>query len=159
MKRVFLATLLLLTVVTCTRQHQSSALIPAQAVVDSLASALTGRPSQEGDLINIPDEIESPIAIGQEQLERSVFFKLSVRDIWAFRQGDRLTTILKSLKVSPSSELMDLRWGIVLYAEKDVRLGAIYVDRFGRGGAINEFTVSFDKELYHWFRDVGRGFH
>ena len=68
----------------------------------------------------------------------------------------RPTGVMMTAAIEPARDGADLRWGVVFYslAEKEKRLGAIYFDRTGRSGALNDLPVSFGKGAFLQVRKV-----
>ena len=63
--------------------------------------------------------------------------------------NDRTVVIV----VQPVGEMPDVRWGIVFYGRDQARVGALYLDRWGRDGAVAGSPVSFRGKLFHWLAD------
>ncbi|HVP37150.1 MAG TPA: hypothetical protein VMT04_09170 [Terriglobales bacterium] len=123
-----------------------------QSQIDSMAMELSNRNIGRIEILQIPPYIETYARITPEMLERSFYYKLTIRDASGGIYGQKLAELLKSLKVKPRSEMEDIRWGIIFYDVNDSRAGAIYFDKWGTNGAVGDIPVSFRGGLFRWLK-------
>lgn len=121
-----------------------------QSQIDSIAMELSNRTIGKIEILQIPPYIETYARITPEVLERSFYYKLTIRDASGGIYGQKLDELLKSLKVKPQSEMADIRWGIIFYDVNESRVGAIYFDKWGKDGAVGDIPVLFKGNLFKW---------
>ena len=122
----------------------------AQSQIGSIATKLSKLEIGKIEILQIPARILTRIDVTPEMLERSFYYKLTIRDARGGAYCSKLAELLKSLKVQPRSEMEDIRWGIIFYDMDDSRAGAIYFDKWGTRGAVGEIPVSFKGDLFRW---------
>lgn len=122
----------------------------AQSQIDSIAMDLSNRNIGKIEILQIPSYIETYARITPEMLEKSFYYKLTIRDASGGIYGQKLAELLRSLKVQPRTEMADIRWGIIFYDVNDSRAGAIYFDKWGKDGAVGDIPVSFKGDLFKW---------
>lgn len=118
---------------------------PARETVARLAKAEIDRV----DIFYVPWQIDTTVAITPDMLERGFYCRLTIRYMLYGARGRKVVEALNSLTVEPHSE-SDLRWGIVFYDRKNVRLGAVYFDARGRHGAVDGHPVAIRGSLFRW---------
>jgi len=69
-------------------------------------------------------------------LETHYDYKLIIRNIGGSSYESDLTAALKSIRVEPSADMPDLRWGTIFYGTDDARVGSLYFDVRGTAGAV-----------------------
>lgn len=120
---------------------------PARETVARLSSAEIDRV----DIFHVPARIDTSVAITPDMLERTHFYyRLTIQHMLYGARSQEITEALKSLVVEPRSEVSDLRWGIVFYDRKNVRIGAVYFDIRGRYGAVDGHPVAIRGSLFRW---------
>ncbi|HED5889265.1 TPA: hypothetical protein R5S02_004519 [Salmonella enterica] len=126
--------------------------INPQDEVDTLLSNIKSGGFDRIDIICIPSSVESVMRINQEALEKSFFYKISMREIAATYYWDDLINELNSTEVGVINDLKDLRCGVTFY-KGEVKIVSLYYDEKGRCGAINSTPVVFKGGLYDWIRN------
>ncbi len=118
-----------------------------QAQLDFLS-----RESQAGrigkvEALQIPKGLNTRNPVTAEYLESGWFFKFTVRRLDPANSAE-LTKVLKAIKTGPYSAKMDFRSAVIFYSwPEEKRIGAIYFDRIGSHGAVNDVPVSFGENL------------
>ncbi|GAB4351230.1 MAG: hypothetical protein Kow0099_35230 [Candidatus Abyssubacteria bacterium] len=102
------------------------------------------------EIVQIPPEVLTRTRITPEMLETQFHYKLTIRDMRGGAYREELAKTLKSTAVQPQSEMVDIRWGIVFYDANDMRVGAVYLSKWGKNGAVGETPVSFKGKLFKW---------
>ena len=57
---------------------------------------------------------------------------------------------MRGASVNPQTETADLRWGVLFYSDQNKRVGAVYFDKWGKTGYIDDTPVSFTGGLFAW---------
>lgn len=122
----------------------------AEQHVTNISTALSRNQIGRVEIVQIPRGVATRAAITPEMLERQYHFKLIIRDVFNSARRDRLVEALRSVSVEPRDDATDLRWGIIFYLRNSNRAGALYFDRTGRYGAVNDEPVSFKGEFFSW---------
>lgn len=126
---------------------------PANSEVDGLAAKITRGEIEKIEIFQIPPRILTRTRITPEMLEKQYYYKLTIRDVRGGALQIKLVEAIKSTVVQPQSEMADIRWGIVLYAVDGKRVGALYFDKSGEKGAVDNSAVSFKGDLFKWLDD------
>jgi hypothetical protein len=121
-----------------------------QSQVDGLVAKLARGEIGRIEILQIPPYICTDIRTTPERLEMIFHYKLIIRDIGFTVYRDKLLKAMKSVTVQPESEIGDVRWGVIFYDQKDNRVGAIYMDQWGKAGAVGDMPVSFKGNLFKW---------
>ncbi len=130
-------------------QNRSAARLQLDAIVDAIREGNLGTT----EILQIPSEVEHPANITPLSLENTWENRLTVKLLRSSQQ-EKLASTLRMATVQPLDvklDRLDVRWGIVFYAHRTPegkRLGAIYFDRTGRKGAVNNIPVAFDPTLF-----------
>jgi hypothetical protein len=123
---------------------------PLQPQVDSVAAALRASGVGRIEIVAIPPETETAIAVRPEGLEQHPAYRLTIRDVRTVAIRDRLSQALDSLTVRPSSDAGDIRWGVIFYDIQGKRLLGVFFDRDGKRGAIDSAGASMGGQFYNW---------
>lgn len=122
----------------------------AQKQVDGIAALLTNHDIGTVEIFHIPPHVESPISISSEMIEKHFEYRFTIRSIELGEYEEELAKVMKSVKVSPGPESVDIRWGIVFYHTDGRRLLGIYLDGEGESGLVGHTHVSFNRNLFNW---------
>jgi len=122
----------------------------AQSRIDSLATALRTNKIGRIEILRIPGNVETTMRITPDALGRGFHYKFVIRDLQSSSYHADLLAAMTSTTVQAAKDKGDLRWGIIFFNTKDVRVGAIYFDTFEDRGAVNEIPVSFKGDLSKW---------
>ena len=117
-------------------------------IVDSVRAGKVRRV----EILQIPPELYTNVAITPDVLERNYYYKLTIRDIQRTSYEGGMATALASVSASAGGEMPDLRWGIIFFDEVDKRIGSLYFDSAGTRGAIDSMPVAFSGDLARWLR-------
>jgi len=123
---------------------------PAQLKVDALAVKLTNYEIIKIEILQIPMEMSTDTQITPDLLERVFRYKLTIRDIRGGAYQSEIIDVLKSTVVQPRTKSPDLRWGVIFYNKEGIRVGALYFDRSGNFGAVDNTPVFFSGTFYRW---------
>jgi hypothetical protein len=102
------------------------------------------------EILQIPSRILTRTRVSPEMLERQFHYKLTIRDIRGESQLRALNEAMKSVVVEPETEEPDLRWGLIFYGLDDSRVGALYFDKAGRRGNMDNTPVHFQGDIFEW---------
>jgi len=122
----------------------------AEAGFDAISAALSRGEVGRVELLRVPPNLETRAAITPEALERIYYTKLVIRNIAEMPLRRQMIEALKSTSIHPRDYIADVRWGLIFYSREDVRIGAIYFDRSGRNGAVNDAGATFHGRLFNW---------
>jgi len=137
----------------CAEGNQVKADSQTGSEVDGLVAKLAKGEIGRVEVLQIPPEVLTRTRITPEMLERQFDYKFTIHDVrgGAYRKG--LLEAMRSVEVGPRSEMPDLRWGIVFYDVHDMRVGALYFDKTGSRGAVDNAPVSFRGDFFKWLKD------
>jgi hypothetical protein len=123
---------------------------PVQSEVDVLAAKVAGGEIERIEIFQMPPRLLTRARITPAMLERQYYYKLTIRDVRGNIQQNKLVEAMKSTMAQPQSEVTDIRWGIVFYNVDGTRVGALYFDKSGNNGAVNDTAASFKGDLFKW---------
>lgn len=126
----------------------TAALHQLSVVVDSIRAGKVRRV----EILQIPPQLYTNVAITPDVLERSYYYKLTIRDIQKTTYEGPMATAVASVSASVGGEMSDLRLGIIFFDEADKRIGSLYFDSAGTRGAIDSVPVAFGGDLAKWLR-------
>src|SRR5260370_37708756 len=126
----------------------------AQECVDAISLALSRGEVGRVEILRVPPNLETRAAISPAVLENIYDTKLVIRNIAEMALRSKMIEAFKGSSVQPRDYIADLRWGVIFYSREDVRIGAIYFDRSGRNGAVNESGTSFQGGFFHWLESM-----
>jgi|SRR5882724_3013968 len=125
-----------------------------QACADAIVLAINRGNVGKVEILRLPSNLETRAAVSPEALERIYYTKLVIRDMAAIPWRGKMIEAFKGISVRPRDYIADLRWGLIFYSREDVRIGAIYLDRSGRYGAVNAVGASFQGGLFNWLEST-----
>ena len=125
-----------------------------QTDVQAISTALAKDQIGKVEILQIPPRILMRAQVSPEALERQYHNKLIIRDINANAYRAKVIEAFKTISVQPRNDTADLRWGVVFYSLEGTRVGAVYFERSGRYGAVNNLPVSFRGNFFHWLDDT-----
>jgi len=129
----------------------------AQSAVNSIEKALENYQVFKVEIVHVPEYVESRTQFDTKGLEDRFFYKVTIADIRGNPYRADLIAAVKSMTADGRQTSVDLRWGIIFYNEDGTRVGAIYFDRSGRHGAVNDEPVNFNgiwsNSLLAWLKD------
>jgi hypothetical protein len=120
---------------------------PAQETVNALANAVSGQQIERLEIIQMNPWVMTRSRITPQALEKHYDYKLIIQRLSGFGGREKMTKALSSVAVKPLEEGADLCWGVIFYGQNDVRVGAVYFDRSGSRGSVNDMPVSFEGEF------------
>jgi hypothetical protein len=123
------------------------------AIVESLSRGQVDKI----ELFQLPSSVSSRSAITPEELERSAYYVITIKNVGHIKLHESLTEAARSVALEDGVQPPDLRWGIVFYDESGSRVGALYFDKFGRSGALDHTAVQVSGHLLGWVKDCFGG--
>ena len=123
---------------------------PAQLQIEAIATNLASGGIEKIEILQIPIRILTRTRITPEMLERQFQYKLTIRDIRGSAYQSGMTAALKTEIAEPTTDMSDIRWGIMFYGSNDVRLGSLYFDGSGHSGVVDRTPVSFKGQFFGW---------
>jgi hypothetical protein len=124
-----------------------------QSRIAVLVDKLGSNQVQRIEIVQIPPRILTRTRVSPDMLERSFHYKLIIRDIRGGAYRSSLLAALKYTSASPSTEMGDLRWGVVFFDQNDQRIESLYFDASGRRGAVDSLPAAFTGEMHNWLGD------
>ena len=131
---------------------------PVSQRLTELSAAISRGEVGRVEILRVSTDLETRTSITPRALEQLYETKLVIRNIAETSLRDKLTKALNQTSASPREQIGDLRWAIIFFSQKEVRMGAFYFDRWGRYGAVNEKGAAFDGSLYSWLKKISSGF-
>jgi hypothetical protein len=128
-----------------------------QSEVDVLAAKVASGEIERIEIFQIPPRVLTRARITPDMLERQYYYKLTIRDVRGNMQQNKLVEAMRSTTARPQGEMTDLRWGIVFYGADGTRVGAIYFDKSGSGGTVDDTAASFKGDLFRWLDESFSG--
>jgi hypothetical protein len=83
-------------------------------------------------------------------LEKQYVYKLTIKDIRSASCRNIFSEALASLSAQKSSEISDLRLGVIFYYVNNERFDAIYFDKSGKNGFVGNNPVLFNGKFFRW---------
>lgn len=151
-KRNIIGLLLCVASAAFAQKTTSGSEIEAQKELNEVIASLTEGSVSTIEVLHVPDRLETRAAITPQALEMLYQGKLTVRNARDLAGRNELVEALKSSTPILQSRIPDLRWGIIFYASDERRIGALYFDRGGKKGAIDNRAISFGKEFSGWLK-------
>lgn len=145
------------SIMACGQAAQPKGASSAQIELEAISRALSNHGIGRVEIIQIPPRIMTTAKISTDMLEKTYYNKIIIRDINNTSYHSKLIDAFTSLSVQPRSDTADLRWGVIFYARNDKRLGAVYSDKFGRYGAVNNIPVSLEGSFFKWLDSTFSG--
>ena len=109
------------------------------------------------EILRVSPDLETRTSITPRALEQIYETKLVIRNVAETSLRDKLTKALNQTTAVPRDQIGDLRWAIIFFSQKDVRLGAFYFERWGRYGVVNDKGAAFDGSLLDWLKKLPSG--
>lgn len=131
-------------------EHHDGATQDPKLVLGVIAMALEKNQIGRVEILQIPSRILTRAQIGSAALENEYHNKLIIRDIGSTRYRKKLADSLYTVSAQVRADTADLRWGVIFYSRNETRLGAVFFDRSGQYGAVNNISVSFKGDFFHW---------
>jgi hypothetical protein len=126
-------------------QAQSPA--PPADELHAIAMSLRGGDVQRIETLHIPLSLETFGNVTPQSLQSGWHYKTTIRNL-PYSLRNALAEALMAAPVAIDSGAVDVRQGIVFYSSnEETPVGAIYFDRTGRRGVVNNATVSFGTGL------------
>ena len=122
----------------------------AKETVHALSSALSGNQIERIEIIQMNPWVMTRSRITSQMLEKQYDYNLTIQKTSSFGSRETMVKALSSVAVKPLENGADLRWGVVFYGQNDIRVGAIYFDRSGNRGSVNDMPVSFEGDFFSW---------
>ena len=119
---------------------------PAEEQLKALATEVQAGRVGTVEILQIPPSLLTRSAVTPQILDRSWHYRFTIRHLSDPRISIT-SAVLKTAKCLPGVN-SDVRWGVIFYSLADgKRILAIYFDRTGRTGAVDEVWVSFGENF------------
>jgi len=122
----------------------------AEARTSDILRQLSSGAIARVEILQIPGRVLTRSRITPAMLEQQYHNKVEIRDITLTAYYKDVVYAFKSLVVRPEEEGADLRWGIVFYSRTGQRAGALYFDKTGRRGVVDDLPVAFQGDFFAW---------
>ena len=140
--------------VGCNRSTYIDKSNAAQILVEEISKALSERTVGRVEIVQIPPRILTTARVTTDMLEKGYYNKLIIRNIASTAYQNKLVDSFRSIIAQPRSDTADLRWGVIFYARDDVRVGAVYFDKFGHNGLVNDMPASLTGDFFKWLNST-----
>jgi len=115
----------------------------ARTALDAVSVKLDRSEIAKVEILEIPANVSTRERITPTLLEAHYFYRLTIQDIRDQTYLRNFTAAFKSVKIKSAGQGGDLRWGIIFYAIDGSRVAALYFDRWGTGGWVDNVPVVF----------------
>src|SRR4029077_1911094 len=119
---------------------------------DALSLAVSQGEVGRVEILHLPSNIETRAAITPQALEDIYETKLVIRNVAESALRVRMSEALRKTTIQPRDYIPDLRWGVIFYSRQDARIAAVYFDKSGRVGAVNDAAASFQGAFFDWLQ-------
>jgi hypothetical protein len=136
MKLLWLAALLILPVSLCAQESRGGH-------VNAMVTTLKSRAIKRVEVLRIPDNISTIVAITQEALRKSPSYSIVLNN--GFEPA--LESLLTGISTQKSDKPSDLRWGLLLFDASGHEVGTLFVDHFGMTGYADGKPVQFSENM------------
>jgi hypothetical protein len=152
MERVLFCALLLITTTIsgCARNGHSGSDTPEQTRINGLLRALGKGGIGKVEILQIPASVLTRARITPDMLERQYYTRVEIRDITQTTYYNDLLDAFKTLSVQPATDTSDLRWGVIFHSRNGGRVGAVYFNKQGLSGSVDNLPVSFRGDFFSW---------
>ena len=137
MKRMY--KLIFLAIVQVFMSAQTSLQCEPQVDLEKLASLLKQGAVGKVKVLHVHDSTLTRVAVSKEALQSTAASNVDFSDQIAEKFGP----LLSGVSVKKEDHTPDLRWGVFLCDAKGQEIGALFVDKFGQYGYVNDQTVLF----------------
>ncbi len=132
--------LVILLIVPALMSAQTCSQGDPQAELEKVASLLKQGAVAKVKVLHVHDSTLTRVGVSKEALHSIASSTLDFSDHIAEKFG----ALLSGVSVKKESHTPDLRWGVLLYDAQGQEIGALFVDKFGQYGFVNDQTVSFE---------------
>ncbi len=150
---------LILFIVTGTMESRQERENSAEIRLRELARSLTTGSVSKVEVLEMPPEIETRVAITPEMMQKQFYCKLEFVQERGSPLLLKLAAAMKDASANPQAKRADLRWGVLFYSDEGKRLGAIYFDARGSHGYVDGTPVEFGGELLQWANGAFLNWH
>jgi hypothetical protein len=145
--------LVTLVIVPSLMLGQTSSHVDPQADLQKLASLLKRGAVAKVNVVHMHDSTLTRAAVDKEALRSLAIPTLEYSDHIPERFGE----LFSGVSAKKQNHIPDLRWGVFFYDARGQEIGAVFVDKFGRYGYVNDQTVSFETGTLA--RNLAKRFH
>ena len=127
----------------CSPQHDAN---------KDLRDRLRNRKIMSITVFQIPEDIETPVAITSQSIEKKYHAKLELRAMTLLQESEALDRALANTDCKPSDGTVDVRTAIVFFDETDTKVKGFYYGRDGKDGQVDSFSCKLGSGLRSWVR-------
>lgn len=103
------------------------------------------------EIICLTPSVQPNVSLNADHLERYANRRIDIPEIAGDKLQSSLIAALENLRAEPGDYDLDLRFGVKLYSRSGgTPLAAIYLDRWGKLGAINGVSVELSSDILKW---------
>ena len=117
-----------------------------------LRDKLRTRKIMSVEILQIPEDIETPIAVTPESIEKKYHAKLELRSSALISELPAIDRALADTDCKPSTQTINVRTAIIFFDETDTKLKEFYYSTDGWGGQINDVPCELGPGLRSWAR-------
>jgi hypothetical protein len=122
----------------------------AQTRIDALVKQINALEIGRVEIVHVPSSFMTNIRLTPTALERSYDTKITIRDLRVSSYRRELTDAMNGLSVNLEKEVPEVRWGLVFHDVNGTRISALYFNRSGTAGAVDDVPVAFSGKLFQW---------
>jgi len=122
--------------------------------LDGILDLLGDRQISRIEILHVSDHVTTLVNLTPEGLRRICRSRVTIELERESPQIEGLSTALK--EVESSQDAGDLRWAILFFDRTGNERGAIFFDRFGEKGVLNNRVISLKGRLLVWTRQTIR---
>jgi len=111
--------------------------------VNAMLTALKSRTISRVEVLRIPDDVTTIVAVTTEYLRKSPSYTIVMNS--GFEPS--LESLLSGMSSEQSAMTSDLRWGLLLFDKSGHEVGSVFIDQFGMNGYLNGKSVSFSVNM------------
>jgi hypothetical protein len=107
------------------------------------------------EVLRIPDEVRAFARITPGDIEHQWNYRFQEQHV-SSRRSELVGGAFRGVRIQTTAHEWDLRWGIIFYSKSGERIAAVYFDRGGRNGSLNQFPVTYPAGLLDRLKGIIR---
>ncbi|HEY3358408.1 MAG TPA: hypothetical protein VGQ83_34485 [Polyangia bacterium] len=134
---------------TATKTPKDSA---AQREWEDLTARVERGEVERIEVLHIPSHIMTAWAVKPNEIEQGYHYGFTMRSVPREPNKSSVLQTMRSTQVEPHERFPDLRWAMIFHDAHGARVGAVYVDKFGKRGVVGSMPVALRGELLPWLK-------
>ncbi|ABF39238.1 hypothetical protein Acid345_0233 [Candidatus Koribacter versatilis Ellin345] len=125
-------------------------------VIADIAAKIKSKDVVQIEVLYMDPNILTLVRVTPEDLKKRFEYKVLLTSASGRSLPESLMKSLENTRVTESKGGADVRWGVIFERRDGSPVGEIYFDKWGKRGAVNGSTVSFENvELFKWLSERG----